>query len=510
MAEERAAWNTERPDKPGVDQDIIAAPDRDSLDTADIEDLKLEQERVHLDQHAPTLKHFGPTSDSGDASDRPKTSRGPSSLTESLPGAFPQDTRVNAQVIRRSKFLEGSMSQRSVAVASTWMEHGSRLSECSERGDAEDSDATPRASRVSRDSGSSFDVSEFRPQATTPSTIRGKLARFVKRSSEDAIEPTQVENKQKKKGLRKSISTWSLHNIGDKVKFFGASTSDLPDNQMSPHKHASNPPLADLNERKRKAEEAYAQQFGTKKQKTNDGIPIPDPKNLRTPAQPRTLKRRFVSEQTITPATATRRPREQPSGSTLTSTLSSLDPAAIMSDSDQDHRKRPSRSELEKENQHLRAMLREQQMQRHGVMHRKASKSSVHLPIDDDIHGSSTRSASRPNASKGDPLKNTKQKQYQHKGIPPVPALPGRDVLTSLGSNGQNAGTHADTGTMKRIKSGFLRPVSMIVEEEIENNDPGVPKEQFPTKSPTPMSPQPLSHAGSRRKEDWEWPDDVF
>ena len=305
VAEERAAWTTERSGKKEIEQETTAAhklPDRLGRD---IETLELEQGEDHRQQHAPTLRPFGPVAERLDPDDRPKTSRGRSPDTDSLACAFPQEARGDAQEMRRSKFLEGSMSERSVGVASTWIQHDLKLSESSLReGNIEDSDATPCASRASRDSGSFFDVSEFRPQPINPSTIRGKLARLVKRSSEDASKPPEVERKPRSRGLRKSISTWSFHNIGDKVKFFGASSSDLPGGQESPHKDVPNAPWAELNERKRKAEEAYAQQFGMKKQKSNNGIPVLQSNNLRTAAESRTLERRFVSERTITPGTA--------------------------------------------------------------------------------------------------------------------------------------------------------------------------------------------------------------
>ena len=510
LAEERAAWNRDRPHKIQDQRGSFAFQEDGNLRQGNSSTHNLHSEEDESLQRVPTLRPFGPGAEPGNPDERPKTSRGPNSTTDSISGAYPaEETRSNAHASRRSKFLEGSMTERSVGTASTWDKNALRLSESSERiDDADDSDATPRASRASRDSGSSFDVSEFRPRPTTPATIKGKLSKLVKRSSEDTSKSLGDDKKPKKKGLRKSISTWSFHNIGDKMKFFGASSADLSEEPHLP-KQGQTTQLAELNERKRKAEEAYAQQFGMKKQKSNDGIPVQDSQGLRTLAQPRTLKKRPLSERTMTPATATRRQREV-SGST---SRSIHDPADIVSDSDHDHRKRPSRSELEKENQQLRAMLRERQAQKVGVMHRSASKSDIHLPIDDDNHVPATRSASRsisPGRSSAAPAKSTKQKQVQSKGVPPVPALPSRAILASLCSNGRNAGPPADTGTMKRVKGGFPRPVSMILEEDGEN-DQGETTVQSQKKSPTPMSPQPpTTRDGGLRKETWEWPDDVF
>ena len=508
-AEERAAWNRDREDSAQdlhgssaeTDQGLNLRDDSPSSHVGQYEDTSVET--------PPALKTFRPASESVDIHERPRTSRGPGSVVDALQGSSTRaEEQTASHAIRRSKFLEGSMSDRSVGIASSWHDHGLRLSESSEK--SEDSDATPRASYASRDSGSSFDISEFRPTPTTPSTIKGKLARLVKRPSEDSTKVHDEGKKQKKKGLRKSISTWSFHNIGDKMKFFGASATDLAGDQETGNKQASTPHLAELKERKRKAEEVYAQQFGTKKQKFNDRIPVQE--GLRTPAQPRTLKKRSVSDRTITPAT-TRRRRE--ASASASSTRSSHDPADVVGDSEHDSRKRPSRNELEKENYHLRAMLREQQAQRMGVMHRSASRSNVHLPMDnDEDHVASTRSAPRsasPGTSEVETnrsAKTSKQKQYQSKGVPPVPALPSRAVLASLGNNGRNTGVPpADTGTMKRVKGRFPRPVSMIIEEDIENDsERDGTKQEASRVLPRRMSPQALSC----RKENWEWPDDVF
>jgi hypothetical protein len=522
VAEERAAWNRDPPTDRAQDVDHAASWANNHSTLRRHPDFVPELEKDADDgiQSATPLQPFAPMSHSVDENERPKTSRGPGSAIDTFPGAFPQEEATsNEQISRRSRFLEGSMTDRSVAVASTWSKHGVRLSESSERS-AEDThtDATPRAARVSRDNGSSFDLSDFRPLPITPSTIKGKLSKLVKRPRETSSKPVEDGNKQKKKGLRKSISTWSFHNIGDKVKFFGASSTDLPEGQDN-SKHEKNTHLAELNERKRKAEEVYAQQFGMKKQKSNDGIPVQDPKLRRTPILPRTLKKRPVSQRTIAPATATRRRRDVSNASSTTV----RDPADMLSDSDYDHRKRPSRSELEKENYQLRAMLRERQAQQVGPMHPSASKPSFHLTINgtsqqpsssvSSVSHSTPGSVAISNADTVNQAKVVKQKQLQNKAIPPVPALPSRAVLASLGSHGRNAGTPpADTITMKRTRGRFPRPVSMILEEDDVENDQSGTKDEIPWKSRSPMSPQHptlASHAGPR-PDNWEWPDDVF
>ena len=102
--------------------------------------------------HSPLL-HFGPAATSTDTYDRPKTSRGPGQELDTMPGAFPEsNSQRSARATRRSKFNEGSMNERSTAVSSSWDEYGPRVGQSSDLSAEEDadSDATPRASRMSR------------------------------------------------------------------------------------------------------------------------------------------------------------------------------------------------------------------------------------------------------------------------------------------------------------------------------------------------------------------------
>jgi hypothetical protein len=436
---------------------------------------------------------------------------------------------------RPSRFVEGSMSDRSVAVASTWNENGLRLSESSERSAEDtDSDATPRASRQSHDSGSSFDVSDFQPVSAAPATIKGRLTKLVKRNAQEKSKPQRHEPKAKK-GLRKSISTWNFHALGDKMRFFGASSSDSAEDAASTSSQTQpdNSHLAELNDRKRKAELAYAQQFGMKKQKSNDGLPVPDHRALRTPAQPRALKKRSVSGRSMHSSKPTWTQVDVPRPIDVTHGSST----AKLHDLSHDHRKQASRSELEKENQQLRALLREQRVQQVAVVHRSASKSNVHLPLDQDdaqvgMPLTTTDRLAFPFTSPGRPHgsqpaagrggQSTKRTAGRNTSLPPVPPLPSRPVLAALVNTNKHT-THTKAGdpsfggsssTVKRRRENLARPVSMILEEEdIENSNSGVVNAAIQNLKAPQLSPSPhlevLPHAGTTR-ENWEWPEDVF
>ena len=126
------------------------------------------------------------------------------------------------------------------------------------------------------DSNSSFDVSEFKPRPITPFTIKNRLSKLGShfKSIDEPEKPEQKKDKRKR--LRKSISNWNFHTLGEKIKLFGNSTHDLGDQgTASPIKKQKAADTELLNDRKRKAEELYAQQYSTKKHKSNDGIPTP-------------------------------------------------------------------------------------------------------------------------------------------------------------------------------------------------------------------------------------------
>lgn len=468
VAEERAAWTGTPIDGRGSSKNEEANiwTDADQVTLR----RSLPSESFSQPPESITVLHtFGPSSSSVDLDERPKTSRG---------NATQADSDTNTTAARKSKFFEGSMNDRSVGISSTWNGVGERLSDVPSS-EADESESTPRAARISTDSFSSTDLSEFRPAAATPATLKQRLSRLASnfRSGEDVVKATDKEPAQpKRKGLRKSISIWGFHNLGEKVKFFGTSAFDVSSAHGHNPKHEKAEQLDVLTERKRKAEEAYAEQFGTKKQKTKYGVATED--RNRTIRQPsRTLKKRSVSAQ-LTP---TIRRRRDVSASTI---VPSLDPADLSGSDDTDLRKRPSRQQLEKENHQLRAMLREQRAQSRGNLQLAASQSSLHLPLDG--HG-----------EPGKPVP-TAPKQQAQAGIPPVPPLPSRAVLATLG-NRNSAGSDAlprmrvasgqqETGTITRVTRSAKHAYSL--ENAGENANP--------------------AHSKSASKEEWQWPDDVF
>ena len=431
--EERAVWKRREHDETiQHDNDFILIPP--SNETSDSEQTDL----------AP----FRPLKD--DPAQRPKTSRGQSA---------PSVPQVSQTPVRPSKFVEGSMNNRSVGISSTWEVHGDRLSLDQP---SEDSDATLKAYRPSIDTITSTDLSEFQPESAAPATLKQRLSRFAstfKSIDETSKEPAEQKSPKRRK-LRKSISTWGFN------KFFGASTDSS----------AEDTPVEALNERKRKAEQAYEQQFGTKKQKANDGLTVED-NNRTIRASTRTLRKRpEPTQRTVRQRTAT--PVTQRRYNASTNTILSPSDSADLSEADVDRRKRTSRKELEKENHQLRALLREQQAQSRGNLQLAASQSSSHLPLDGVTTASQAQQPRPRKVLRGHLLPN----------MPPVPPLPERAVLSNMANRNieifslGEATSWKDTGTVKRVG------------QKSAMRDAGGSENTDPVKS----------------NEDWKWPDDVF
>ena len=366
------------------------------------------------------------------------------------------DSRQN----RRSKFLEGSMNDRSVGVASSWYHDntsgsdGFDESHASPAGDIDtDSDATPRASKPL-------------PPTPTPGTTKKSIFRFgVGRHSEESARTVEEVPKipKERKSLRKSISVWNLHALGEKI--FGGSTNDaaseisvdtITDKRGRVQKDKKTSTAADVdivNERKRKAEEAYAQQFGTKKHKSNLGqsTPVAVPRNKTT-----------VDEKRPRTPILLRRRRDQRTPSDHKRAAEALD-----------SQKRPSRRDLEKENRELRTRLRESQS----------------MTFSRPVALSSTELAPKGQESliRGPMVMLSPGKKQGRRGedIPPVPKLPEQGILAEM----QN-------------RSGRLRPETSIEKENpvtfetIEEGEEGVEMGR---------SEREVSMPGQ-----WEWPEDVF
>lgn len=499
VREEREAWSKR---SPRIETDIVAQSQPPSYGRATRSsrpnpDIVLQPPRVSREpppqprkqsKQSLPLREFGPDSKETDLDERPKTSRGPSSFGEgNVSLRTSEDSEESASIpqeTRRSRFVEGSLNERSAAVASSWYDHDSA---------SEDSygfDATPQASKDTRGS-SSFESVESKAMPITPATVKRtklfKLKGSIKPSGESQAEIEQ-QGMPKKRGLRKSLSTWSFHNLGDKMKIFSGSTNDptqkAPKLDKEQHR-VSKTPAGDsakdvLDERKRKAEEAYAQQFGLKKQKSNSGIAnATHPSQVSVATKPSSLKRRTPSSSSSALSSN--------NWNRVTSSSTSHSFASDKGSSDVDDSKRPSRKELEKENQHLRKMLRQS-----SSMQFDAHRSSVHLPLDEAPSHANIPRLSQENFAQGHKIRISPGKKMGRRGedVPPVPKL-SRQVLGSLENEWKARATTDGKGMIPR-------PVSMILEEE-ECKD---------------GSDIDIANGGklqvSSVGEQWEWPDDVF
>ena len=493
-AEEREAWSKKSPGTPAntssgrhlrkssshssllVPPEAILYPPTESANP-------VPQPQKHRSQ-PPILKNFAAFPTELNDEERPKTSRGPRSRSAEPgprftsergepPMAAAEDENT-ARRLRHSKFLEGSMNERSVAVASSWYHslrsdsdatlHDNTLS-CSEDSNEDDK---PRASKLGQEFGV-FQTPALKPLPDAPTTAKKGLFRFggSSRTSEDIPRPAgdKVDPKARK-GLRKSMSIWNLQALGDKIKTFGHHTSDTASTASSEtattersrlgHRTKRNPTAGRnstetdlLDDRKRKAEEEYAKQFGLKKQKSNTGLAT-------QPGVTPAAAKNKNEKPSVTPKTLFRRKRGQDIAPPQPRLLVPQQPQSA------DLRKKPSRRDLEKENQHLRAMLRQSNSM-------TFNQSSVHLPLAHEA-----------------PVILSPGKNQGRRGedIPPVPQLPEKQVLQELGNR-------ASRRISQRLDKA--RAVSTIVEED--EGEPMLEDENAI-----------LPHRGQQ----WEWPEDVF
>ena len=355
------------------------------------------------------------------------------------------------------------MNDRSVGVASSWYHDNTSGSE------GFDDSAAALANDSDTDSVATPQPSKPLPPTSTPLTTKKNIFKFGGvRTSEDSAHTIEEvpKNAKERKGLRKSISIWNFQALGDKI--FGGSTKDsasetstdtITDKRGGEEKDKKTGAVADLdvlNERKRKAEEAYAQQFGLKKQKSNLGLSVAS-----TPAAALTDKTTFDNKRPKTP-TIFRRKHDQ-------RTPGDQKRAAEI----RDYHKRPSRKDLEKENQRLRSMLRESQSM--TFLH-SASTPSLNLQL-----------KGQENLIRGPVVILSPGKKQGRRGedIPPVPKLPDQKILADL----QN-------------RSGLLRPA---METEKENRASFETIEEGEEGVEMGKSERERSIPGQ-----WEWPEDVF
>jgi hypothetical protein len=421
-------------------------------------------------------RQFQPLHAQTDPDERPKTSRGPPSpLVErkqapTITGKHEAETKQHTfsdgtpSSKRKSKFLEGSMNTRSVGVASSWYHDTTSSSESFDdpavgsMNDCDgDGDTTPRATKLPPHT-----------PAPAPTTTKKSIFRFGGgRSSEESVRAVEETKAAKeRKGLRKSISIWNFQSLGEKI--FGGSTGDAasetstdtitekPGRVQKDKKTETLTDVDTLNERKRKAEKAYAQQFGLKRQKSNIGQPVPS-----TPANTHGNKTSIDDKRPKTP-TLFRRKRDQRTPGDQNRTAEAFDA-----------RKRPSRKDLEKENQQLRSMLRESQSM---TFFRTASFSSIDLAIRD-----------QENLVRGPAVvlsPGKKHSRRKEEDIPPVPKLPHQGILMEL--QNRSGQLRADINAEKE-NQGFK-----TIEEGEEVAEVGG------------------NERGHSTAEQWEWPEDVF
>jgi len=381
------------------------------------------------------------------------------------------------------------MNEPSIRVASSWDGRGeissdvSAFSDTTSDADADaDEDATPRPSRDSRGSNYS-DVQDFKAPQTTPATLKQCIAKLGSafKSTDDLHNGGGGSHPEaRRKGLRKSISMFNLNNLGEKMKKFGGSTTDLMPRAQSPPGGKADPaggPETDIetpNERKHTTEEVHAQQFGLKKRKSEVMTSAPDVEEI--PA----------AERSSASPTKRRRPSSGQYHQAPPALNSAESDVQARSSSRINGHKRPSRKELEKEIQQLRALLKEREGQNPGTTPHYRSISSQ--PAFEQKLGN--------DETVGGALR--KQRAPPKEDVPPVPPLPGRVVLGNM-TNRRNYAS--DANTVKKITGGGIsRPVSMILEED-EGEDEN--KAHL-------LSGRVSGGEKQAPKEHWEWPEDVF
>jgi hypothetical protein len=434
------------------------------------------------------------------------------------------------------------MNDRSAGVSSTWNEHGSLASISGT--DESDNDTTPRPSPQR----SSIDVAEVNPQPIAAPTFTQRLFKFgTKAKAKDASKAEVAKPEQepqtvrKKKGLRKSISLWNLH--GDKKR---AAASEIDLNNTIPQKND----IDVLNERKRRAEEAYSQQFGMKRRKSNVGLATSDEQS----PEKALVATRGRTRSQGDPNRARRRL------SWSSSTIATADNSTFDGVSDIDLQKRPSRRELEKENQQLRAMLKQQQegarmtartlqpitpssrllstgpIDAHGAGSTPPRKSSAKKSSRENLGVSSSSVPPLPSPERAalQPLSNTRNVPRKKSSLDDLKTIPENSFERGRPVNAQSRKAMAKHSRRASLARGVELPraVSMILEQDEGSEGEKKPVREdlhpmmkdIPKLNPTPVvSPKRVAtakevkvhedaavRARAVERENWEWPDDVF
>lgn len=360
----------------------------------------------------------------------------------------PRASSESTNAARRSRFVEGTMNMRSMGVASTWYN---------------DTKNENDAGRLSMSPSKDVDFSQVlgdrnKPLPAVPSPKSTKRRRGMFRFGGHKEDEGQEIN-DRRKGLRssRSIFNFKLFNTDG-----GESKSEPTDSQTTatpkPAKYSKiskKKALSEteaqtnlLNERKRKAEEAYAEQFGFKKRQkyhaedsANKPPTMPSASIAATATTPLTAFKQS-KDKSGPPSAAPHNPKLQ--GSASSRSLRAVGPAL---------RKRPSRKDLEDENAKLRALL---------ALERERNNS---ISVNGDPHKDHlVKSPVGGNSAKFGDLEN----------IPPVPRLPGK-------------------GALQLLEGYHLRSRAKIECLSDEQGDGMAGKSR-----------------GAGMKESFEWPDDVF
>lgn len=452
LAEEREAWGRRSPEAPQLQVPFTEAgticPSRPKFQLFPsppppprnpARPMLQPRKQSRARARAP-LQIFAPSNTTSDVNERPKTARGPRKLEmleeENEEDSTAEDTEEEHKpdmdednnhvtrlststkpTSRASKFIEGSMNERSSGIASSWFREA-----------LSDSDKplppTPAVKHVTF--------------SCTP--VRETLDETRESVSELPTTPKRKE----RRGLRRSISNFNFQALSGKIKLFSGSGHEAaPVEQVEKKRLAQKSDATDLNilnERKRKADEAYAAQFGSKKQRFSA-----PPSSISTNGQSLQGQIRNM-DQTSDLRTST---------TTFHST----------SNANPDLRKKKSRRELERENAELRARLDAQQNLR-------------------DLQ---------------------QQRHTTEVDVPPVPKVPGRDVLKVL-ENLQPNSDFSEAGSLGEKRNwGAVRSHG----DGEGLNDAGGPK-VAPSLLAMGYARSPNANTSAKARKSFEWPEDVF
>lgn len=326
------------------------------------------------------LRTFEPLLTGVDPDERPRTSRGPQKL-EILREENEEDKQREAeqevnggeeggtsrpstssnQTVRNSKFLEGSMNERSFGIASSWFQDGP--------------------------------VNDDKPLPPPPPTKHVAFSCTpVRELRDEPLTELPTTKRKERSGLRKSISHFNFQTLSEKMKIFGGSGNEAATDKAERNDFDKSFLDTDmLNERKRKAHEAYAAQFGFKKQKVfsqqEGAAPSPNVGGYQHHGR------------NVEQVSNSFRSSGRPAGTTFPSSAPG---------------RKKSRRDLERENAELRARLAQQQDHPPSATVEKFVRGEVVM------------------VSPG------KRRGKLGEDVPPVPQIPGRGVLKVLENSKSN------------------------------------------------------------------------